>query len=170
MTEAEIVKYYDDLKDKETAPGIIADLCACSRSKIIQILQRNGRSVNVRKSPTSGVYSFDTNLALELYHQGLNDNEIAIRLGKHHGTINKWRTSANLPANHTRAKKEQPKIGKPTTLERIGIILSAQDADDSDTVKGLFADLTAFILRDSIIKNAAPGEQTGKRRSETNEN
>lgn len=170
MTDAEIVKYYDDLKDKQTAPGIIADLCACPKSKIIQILQRSGRAVNVRKSKNNGVYSFDTNRALELYHQGLNDKEIAIRLGKHHGTINKWRTSANLPANHTRAKKERPKMKKTSALERIEIILSAQDAGDSETVKALFADLTAFILRDSIIKNSAPGEQTGKRRSETNEN
>lgn len=56
-----------------------------------------------KKRRSSGPRIFDEQKAMELYHQGLSDGEIAGELGvKHKTTIHAWRKRRKLPANHKR--------------------------------------------------------------------
>ncbi len=56
-----------------------------------------------KKRKSTGARTFDEKKALELYHQGLSDGDIARELGtKRKTTIHAWRKRRKLPANHKR--------------------------------------------------------------------
>lgn len=53
-----------------------------------------------RKARKRGRPRYDWGIARELYEQGLNDHQIAARLGCRHGAVFEWRKREGLEANY----------------------------------------------------------------------
>lgn len=156
MTEAEIVKYYDELKNKSAGIGIIADLCVCKKSEIRAILERHGRLQPKKSHPRKDVHKFDTEKAMELYQQGKNDSKISEAVGVALNTIYQWRTGNDLPANRTRREKEHTVEDRKInpTLLKIQKLLDMVSQDDSHKVVGQYMDLMITMLSDEVQRIA----------------
>lgn len=109
MTAQEIVRPYLQADDKNVQIGILSQLNLCRRKTIIAILEREGVYEGSRDddgAPTiikrggrhHGIEEQDK-MFLHLYHQGLNDHQIAVESGVSRSTVLSWRNKRNLPAN-----------------------------------------------------------------------
>lgn len=105
MSDWEIAAHYRQAKYPGEDIKILSQLCAVNQREIVAALRREGVEVlpKTRRMPEDGA-------AMELYSQGLWDEEIARRLGVYAGSVTNWRKKKGLPRNYQRGdpgKKER---------------------------------------------------------------
>lgn len=110
MSDAEIARRYRNALDPKKAVKILAQLNATGPSDITAALLREGVVLDpppIRKKRQR----LNQQEAQMLYDKGMNDYEIAEKLGASPGGVYAWRYRNGLPANtgtgyHERRKKE----------------------------------------------------------------
>lgn len=118
MSEEEIVMMYREAKNPQEQIGILADLNACDKGRIKDILAKHDAQ------PRSAVKTEDTRTKKtnyadirNLYNRGLTDREIAGKTGCTAYTVGIWRRKFNLPPNGGKEKHPEaatvPKTAKP---------------------------------------------------------
>jgi DNA-binding NarL/FixJ family response regulator len=97
MSDMDVVRYYKNLKDKKSAPRLIADLNDTSVDTIYAILEAHG----VAKAPPKKDRRprKDWQEVERLYRKGLSDAEIARRTDRSVGSVWSWRERCDLPRN-----------------------------------------------------------------------
>jgi len=132
MTDYEIAADFRQAKNKERQIGILADLNACKKDRIINILHEKGVLKDMK---------VDVIKAKQLYDQGLTDNKIAEELGVSGEAIRQWRKGAGLKNNFL-LQREAAKAIKVT--EGITITeTTAPSADQSVVVTDIPAKIKA---------------------------
>lgn len=99
-----------------------------------------------RREREARSFRFDTGEARRLYEQGLNDLEIARRLGRCHDTIRCWRRAEGLP-NRWRERKRKP---DPERVRRL------RDEGLSDREIAERLDSTTKRVRTCRVENGIP--------------
>lgn len=100
MSDAEIARRYHNALDPKKAVKILAQLNAAGPSDIAAALAREGIFLDQpKKELVPKRKRLDQRLVRQLYDQGLNDHQIAERLGTSPGGIYAWRYRNRLPAN-----------------------------------------------------------------------
>lgn len=94
MSEGDVVKYYNDLKDKKGGARLIAELNAVREKEIVSILESRG--VAVRRRARRGR---DWSDAEALWESGATDREIGERLNIPSNAVRRWRERNRLYAN-----------------------------------------------------------------------
>lgn len=92
MDEYEITQSYLQAKDRKAQVRILAELNLTSKQAIMDVLARRGAAQKEQFAPKE-----ETRMLL--YRLGLNDREIAERLGVDRQIILLWRRKNNLTAN-----------------------------------------------------------------------
>lgn len=111
MSDAEILRHYRNALDPKKAVKILAQLNAAGPSDIIAALERQGVVLGAPSPTRKKRKRLNQQEARMLYDKGMNDHEIAERLGASPGGVYAWRYRNGLPANtgigyHERRKKE----------------------------------------------------------------
>lgn len=112
MSDAEIARRYRNSLDPKQAVKILAQLNAAGPSDIAAALAREGIFLDQpKKELASKRKRLNQRLARQFYDQGMNDHEIAEKLGASPKGVYHWRYRNGLPANtgtgyHERRKKE----------------------------------------------------------------
>lgn len=112
MSDAEIAMRYRNALAPQNAVKILAQLNGAGSSDIAAALAREGIFLNQPKKELVPKRKWlDQRQARQLYDQGMNDHEIAEKLGVSPKGVYHWRYRNRLPANtgagyHKRRKKE----------------------------------------------------------------
>lgn len=112
MSDSEIVRRYRNSLDPKKAVKILAQLNAAGPSDIREALARQGVVLESPLPARKKSKRLNQQDARRLYDLGMNDHEIADRLGVSYGGIYSWRRRNKLPANtapgyHPQRKKER---------------------------------------------------------------
>ena len=161
MTNEEIVRHYREAADKAADIKVLADLNVTDRNEIIAILEDAGEVLprKHREGKFEGKFR-------PLYEQGLNDAEIAERLGCSAAAAAKWRNRNGLPANHGPARKEAEADGLPpeSIYTRIETIIASLPEDASECARKTARELVVALFRDDIdrrLELGGRGSQSG---------
>lgn len=113
MSDAEIARRYRNALDSKKAIKILAQLNGAGPSDITAALIREEVVLDTPPPARKKRRCLNQQEAQMLYDNGMNDYEIAERLGASPGGVYAWRYRNKLPANtgtgyHERRKKEGP--------------------------------------------------------------
>lgn len=172
MTHEEIRTSYRDAKQKSKQIGILADLNACPRKTIEDIVA--GKEQQIEQQP----YPFSEDKAFQLLQQGKSLIEVANTLGTSKSTMQRYYARVKdalppRPSGWNKKKIETKKQEEPTmtdtkevvkeepiqatapmatetVYERIDAILALRKATDSDTINKSFGDLCARLLAETL--------------------
>ncbi|MDE6260375.1 MAG: hypothetical protein K2M42_05865 [Oscillospiraceae bacterium] len=111
MSDSEIARRYRNSLDPKKAVKILAQLNATSPSDITAALARQGVILDPPSPARKKSKRLNQQEAKRLYDLGMNDHEIADRLGASHSGVYHWRYRNGLAANtgtgyHPQRKKE----------------------------------------------------------------
>ena len=159
MTNEEIVRHYRQAADKSAEIRVLADLNVTDRNEIIAILEDAGEVLpgKHRAGKLDGKIK-------PLYEQGLNDAEIAERLGCSATAVAKWRKRNGLPVNHGPARKEAEAGGLPpeSIYTRIETIIASLPEDASECARKTARELVVALFRDDIERRLELGGRGGQ--------
>lgn len=111
MSDGEIARRYRNALDLKKAVKILAQLNGAVPSDITAALIREGIVLDAPPLVRKKRKRLDQQEARRLYNLGMNDHEVADRLGASPSSVYTWRYRNGLPANtgtgyHERRKKE----------------------------------------------------------------
>ena len=122
MTNEEIVRHYNQARDKKTDITVLAELNGCSNREIREILQTASGQMVTREVKRK----FDETVAFQLYEDGLNDREIAAKLGVSKYTIFNWRHENDYPPNVWSGKDQEPSESEVATQPSLEVDLTEE--------------------------------------------
>ena len=163
MTSEEIVRHYQQAKDRDGDIQILADLNMTSREEICNILKAAGIELCLRGPKTKSTFAAQI---APLYAQGLSDQTIAERVGCTTTTVRNWRKRNGFTERHL---PEAAKPGEPvaaaktakadvTAYERVETILGAIPGGADDAVLRQAGRLCLSLLADYIAKRLGLAE------------
>ena len=142
MTNEEIVRHYRQAADKAADIKVLADLNTTSKNEIIGILEDAGEALPGKHRTGR----FDGKIK-PLYEQGLNDAEIAERVGCSSATVADWRKRNGLPARRDLNRKEADRK-LPEVYMQLEAVLTALPEDSSELVRRSAADLLCGMFEE----------------------
>lgn len=111
MSDAEIAMRYRNAINPKAAVKILAQLNAASQSDIRAVLAREGIFLEITEPKRKPRKRLDQERAQEMYGQGMNDHEIADRLGVSSSAVYHWRYRNNLPPHTGTGYHKRRKTG-----------------------------------------------------------
>lgn len=155
MTNEEIVRHYREAADKAADIRVLADLNVTSKNEIIGILEDAGEALpgKYRAGKLDGKIK-------PLYEQGLNDTEIAERLGCSAYTVSKWRKRNGLPNSRGIIQKET--VGQlPDIYTQLEAVLAALPEESSEFVRRSAVGLLCGMFEEYLNQRLKLGERDG---------
>lgn len=117
MTDGEIITSYNQAKDQKLQISILAQLNCVSVPEMRNHMADIGLPVKPlvirEKKLSTGTVPFDEALALQLFQEGLSDDEIAVALNSSTRVVQSWRLQKGYLRSRGGSKPRKKKTKKP---------------------------------------------------------
>ena len=173
MTKEEIIRHYLGAKKKKEDIQVLAELNDVHKKEIETILIENGVLEKTMTKQQNTKY--DPEQMRHLYDEGLNDREIAEKMGCTNTTVLTFRQKNNLPPNAQRRgnKQTSEKVDiakasvKYAALAKIQNLFDMVSPDDGEDVTALYLDLMTAMLDAEIQRITNKKSRPGATNTET---
>lgn len=102
MSDAEIVRSYQNAVNPRAQPQVLADINGCSRDDIMEILRRNGADMEA----ASCARNIDYYTVYAMFNDGYSDADIAAKIGCSKCGVQFWRLRNGITRRKRKRKRE----------------------------------------------------------------